>query len=112
MKLLDNWKNAFGLLEAEGMAVLHEVEAEVTSFLDRLKQYLIENPEPVFAVLRRVQPILLVENFALVTRFEDLPEVLSRGDVISNHLQRQDRSGRRRQQFLPWYASASKASQF
>jgi hypothetical protein len=31
MKLLDNWKNAFGLLEAEGMAVLYEVEAELTS---------------------------------------------------------------------------------
>jgi len=72
MKLLDNWKNAFDRLEAEGMAVLQEVETDVTSFLDRLKQHLIENPEPVFAVLRRVQPILFVKNTAVVTRFEDV----------------------------------------
>ena len=32
MKLLDNWKNAFDRLEAEGMAVLQEVETDVTSF--------------------------------------------------------------------------------
>ena len=82
MKLLDSWKNAFGRLEAEGMAVLREVEADVTSFLDSLKQHLIENPEPVFAVLRRVQPILLVKNFAVVTRFEDVQEVLSRDNVF------------------------------
>jgi cytochrome P450 len=82
MKLLDSWKNAFGRLEAEGMAVLREVEADVTSFLDSLKQHLIENPEPIFAVLRRVQPILLVKNFAVVTRFEDVQEVLSRDDVF------------------------------
>jgi cytochrome P450 len=82
MRLIDSWKNAVDRLEAEGMAVLHEVEADVASFLDRLKQHLVENPEPVFAVLRRVQPILLVKNTAVVTRFEDVQEVLSRDDVF------------------------------
>jgi cytochrome P450 len=82
MRLTDSWKNAVDRLEAEGMAVLHEVEGDVVSFLDRLKQHLVENPEPVFAVLRRVKPILLVRNTAVVTRFEDVQEVLSRDDVF------------------------------
>jgi cytochrome P450 len=82
MRPIDSWKNAVDRLEAEGMAVLHEVEADVTSFLDRLKQHLAENPELVFAVLRRVQPILLVRNTAVVTRFEDVQEVLSRDEVF------------------------------
>jgi cytochrome P450 len=82
MRLIDSWKNAIDRLEAEGMAVLHEVEADVSSFVDHLKQHLVENPEPVFAVLRRVQPILLVRNTSVVTRFEDVQEVLSRDDVF------------------------------
>jgi cytochrome P450 len=82
MRLIDTWKNAFDRLELEGMAVLHEVEADVTSFLDRLRQHLVENPEPVFAILRRFKPILLVKNTAVVTRFEDVQEVLSRDDVF------------------------------
>jgi cytochrome P450 len=82
MNLIANWKNAFDRLEAEGLAVLHEIEDEVTSFLDRLKQHLVENPEPIFAILRRVAPILVVKNTAIVTRFEDVQEVLSRDQVF------------------------------
>jgi cytochrome P450 len=82
MRLIDSWKSAVDRLEAEGMTVINEVEADVASFLSHLKQHLIENPEPVFAVLRRVQPILLVRNTAVVTRFEDVQEVLSRDDVF------------------------------
>jgi cytochrome P450 len=82
MGLTDNWKNALERLEVEGMEALAEVQADVMSFLDHAKQHLVENPEPLFAILRRIKPILLVNNTAVVTRFEDVQEVLSRDDVF------------------------------
>lgn len=82
MELVDKLKSAFGRGEAEGLAALGELETDVRSFLDGLKQHLIQNPEPLFAVLRDVKPILIFKNTALVTRFEDVQEVLSRDDVF------------------------------
>jgi cytochrome P450 len=60
------------------------VQAEVMTFLDGLKAHLAQNPEPVFAVLRRVKPILVIKskNIAIVTRFDDVQEVLSRDNVF------------------------------
>jgi cytochrome P450 len=75
-------QTAFSRLEAEGMSVLHQADAEVMQFLDGLKQHLAQHPEPLFAVLRRVKPILIVKGFALVTRYADVEEVLSRDDVF------------------------------
>jgi cytochrome P450 len=75
-------KTAFARLEAEGMQVLHEADADVMQFLDGLKRQLAQHPEPLFAVLRRVKPILIVKGFALVTRFADVEEVLSRDRIF------------------------------
>lgn len=75
-------KSAFSQLETEGMSTLHHLDAEVMQFLDGLKQHLEHNPEPVFAVLRRVKPILIVKGIAVVTRYADVQEVLSRDDVF------------------------------
>jgi cytochrome P450 len=61
---------------------LSAADDHVMEFVDRLKTAVIENPEPIFAILRNVQPILLVKNYAVVTRFEDVQEVLSRDDVF------------------------------
>jgi cytochrome P450 len=58
------------------------VEADLTDFVDKLKTSLLQNPEPVFAILRRVKPILMVKDVAVVTRFDDVQEVLSRDDVF------------------------------
>ena len=57
-------------------------EADLTDFVDKLKASLLQNPEPVFAILRRVKPILMVKDVAVVTRFDDVQEVLSRDDVF------------------------------
>jgi cytochrome P450 len=57
-------------------------ETDVMEFVDRLKTAASENPEPIFAVLRTIKPILLVKNYAIVTRFDDVQEVLSRDDVF------------------------------
>src|ERR1051326_2212313 len=69
-------------LKAEGEAVLAHVQADLMSELDKIKAHVIRNPEPLFAVLRRIKPILLVKNVALVTRFEDVQEVLARDDIF------------------------------
>ena len=58
------------------------VDTEAMAFLDGLKAHLIQYPEPVFAVLRQVRPILILNGTALVTRFDDVQEVLSRDDVF------------------------------
>jgi cytochrome P450 len=61
---------------------LADAQTHVMEFLDHLKTSVIENPEPIFAILRMIKPILLVKNYAIVTRFEDVQEVLSRDDVF------------------------------
>ena len=82
MQLTENWISAFGRLEAEGMTALDDIQEHVLSFVNRVKQHLVEDPEPVFAVLRRIAPILILKNTAVVTRFDDVQEVLSRDDVF------------------------------
>jgi len=57
-------------------------QQSIMAFLDRLKQHTIQYPEPIFAILRRVKPTLIVKNFALVTRFEDVQEVLMRDEIF------------------------------
>jgi cytochrome P450 len=82
MEWMDRLKSGLERVEAEGMAAIESVQGDAMSLLDHLKQHLAQNPEPVFAVLRRVKPILLMKNTALVTRFEDVQEVMSRDDVF------------------------------
>jgi cytochrome P450 len=82
MEWMEKLKNGLERMEVEGVEALTSVQAEAMSFFDRLKQHLSENPEPVFAVLRRLKPVLIFKNTALVTRFEDVQEVLSRDNVF------------------------------
>jgi cytochrome P450 len=91
--MFENLKSALGRIDAECVELTHEVldsvdrelakvQGEAMSFLDGLKAHLIRYPEPVFAILRRIKPILLIKNYALVTRFEDVQEVLARDEVF------------------------------
>lgn len=61
---------------------LDEVREHVSDFFKELAAYSAQHPEPIFAILRRLQPILVHDRFALVTRFEDVQEVLARDDVF------------------------------
>ena len=59
------------------------VHDDIDGFIGQLKTWLLaQNPEPVFAILRRIDPILIVKQFALVTRYDDVQEVLSRDNVF------------------------------
>ena len=80
--MFEDLKNALLTLERDGETALAAVKGDLTAFLDGVKQHLIRDPEPVFAVLRSVKPILIVKNYALVTRFEDVQEVLARDQVF------------------------------
>jgi cytochrome P450 len=82
MEWMEKLKGGIARVEVEGMHVLAEVQNEAMTFLDQIKQHLTQNPEPVFALLRRLAPVLVVGNTALVTRYEDVQEVLSREAVF------------------------------
>jgi cytochrome P450 len=82
MEWMEKLKNGLERMEKEGIEALTSVQTEAMSFFDRLKQHLTQNPEPIFAVLRRVKPVLIFRDTALVTRFEDVQEVLTRDNVF------------------------------
>lgn len=73
--------------EGKSMNFIQEIEALAGKFagdakdmamqsLATLEKHIKERPEPLFAVLRDVKPILLTRGFAVVTRFEDVQEIL------------------------------------
>ncbi len=82
MSLIDDLKNQLQRLQTDGQAALTAAEANAAAFVEHLKQHTLQYPEPVFAVLREVKPVLIVKNTAIVTRFADVQEVLSRDDVF------------------------------
>ncbi|MEO6909982.1 MAG: cytochrome P450 [Edaphobacter sp.] len=82
MNLIENLKGALEKMEASGSFQLAHLEADVMEMLERIKQHALDNPEPVFAVLRRIKPVLIVKNIAVVTRFDDVQDVLVRDDVF------------------------------
>jgi cytochrome P450 len=61
---------------------LQEAGETVEEFLRELKAHAAAHPEPIFAILRRLQPILVQKDQVLVTRFRDVQEVLARDDVF------------------------------
>jgi len=82
MSLIDNLKSTLEKMESSGSFHLAYVESEVMEMLERAKQHALDNPEPAFAILRRIKPVLIVKNIALVTRFDDVQDVLVRDDVF------------------------------
>src|SRR5260370_35369414 len=86
MSLFDDLRNRLHQAEAAGGAAVDPVRADAQcdaiKFVVHLMAQLAQNPEPLFAVLRRVKPICTVKDVVLVTRFEDVQEVLSRDDIF------------------------------
>ena len=82
MSLIEDLKNQLQRVESDGAAALTNAETNIGAFVDHLKTHTLQYPEPVFAVLRKAKPILLFKNTAIVTRFADVQEVLTRDDVF------------------------------
>jgi Dyp-type peroxidase family len=70
-------------LEAIPEQVAGEVEPPFVKALKVLEAHLLQDPEPLFALLREVKPILVTHGIAVVTRFEDVQEVLSYPSVFN-----------------------------
>jgi len=71
-------REAAQLVERELGALHHETGA----LAEGLKAWAVAHPEAIFRVLRRVKPILTVKGVTLVTRFDDVQEVLQRDSVF------------------------------
>lgn len=68
---------------AEERRAMGGLEHDLEGLATRLKGWAQQqNPEPVFALLRDLKPVLVHGDFALVTRFDDVAEVLARPDVF------------------------------
>jgi cytochrome P450 len=78
-----NLKASLQKMEAASNFELKPIEHEAAALIADLKQHALNRPEPIFAVLRRLRPVLLIKNFALVTRFADVQDVLVRDDVFA-----------------------------
>jgi cytochrome P450 len=53
-----------------------EVERFVKEGKQELERHVEEHPQPLFALLRMVRPVLLIHDIAIVTRYDDVVEVL------------------------------------
>ena len=68
-----------------------ELEHEFEKIHDTLEHFaehvqaeaLHADPEPLFAILRRIKPVVHVKNFALVTRYADCEDCLMHDDVFA-----------------------------
>ncbi|HEX2295695.1 MAG TPA: cytochrome P450, partial [Actinomycetota bacterium] len=60
-----------------------DVEGFVRRTAKKLFEEAAEHPQHVFAVLRAVSPILVAHGFAIVTRYDDVVEVLEHDEAFS-----------------------------
>lgn len=71
-----------GELERFGASIGADVERFVKEGKQELEQHVTEHPQPLFALLRMVKPVLLVHDIAIVTRFGDVVEVLTNDEAF------------------------------
>lgn len=67
----------FGELEELGTRIGADVERLLREGKAELQQEVTEHPQPLFALLRTVKPVLLVHDIAFVTRYADVVDVLT-----------------------------------
>lgn len=59
-------------------AGLGQLRTELGDFAAKAKAWALDHPDETFSLLRRFQPILVTDELAVVTRYEDVLEVLAR----------------------------------
>ncbi len=95
MALLDHLRDACEKLVPDGGAGgvdaetleavrrgLADAAQEVDALVSALQASALAHPRPLFALLRTLQPILVVRKLALVTLYDDVQEVLARDEVF------------------------------
>jgi cytochrome P450 len=59
-----------------------DVERFVQEGKQELEHHVEEHPQPLFALLRMVRPVLLIHDIAIVTRYSDVVEVLTNDEAF------------------------------
>lgn len=59
-------------------AGLAQFQTDTQEFASKAKAWALEHPDQTFALLRDFQPILITDDLVIVTRYDDVVEVLSR----------------------------------
>jgi hypothetical protein len=74
--------SVLGELEDLGRRIGADVERFVREGEQELKQHFVEHPQPLFALLRRLKPVLVIHDIAIVTRYADVLAVLGDDDAF------------------------------
>jgi cytochrome P450 len=75
MSLVSGLEHVAGRLGAD-------VERFVREGKQELEHHVEEHPQPLFALLRMVRPVLLIHDIAIVTRYTDVVEVLTNDEAF------------------------------
>ena len=75
--------SVFHELEDFGKRIGADVDRMVQEGKQELEQHVTEHPETLFALLRTVKPVLLIHDIAIVTRYEDVVNVLTNDGAFS-----------------------------
>lgn len=59
-----------------------DVDRFVSEGVHELEHHVEEHPQPLFMLLRRVRPVLLIHDIAVVTRYTDVVDVLNDGETF------------------------------
>jgi cytochrome P450 len=82
MPLFDEFVSNLKQMEADCRFDMTAIDGDAMTFFSSLAQHAVDDPEPIFAILRRIRPVLLVKNFALVTLHADVQDVLVQDQVF------------------------------
>lgn len=75
--------SVFDELEELGGKIGADVGRFVREGRQELEQHAQEHPQPLFALLRTLKPVLLIHDIAIVTRYSDVVEVLTNDQSFS-----------------------------
>ncbi len=74
--------SALGELEDLGRRIGADVERFVSEGKQELEHHLRDHPQPLFALLRTLKPVLVIHDIAIVTRYADVLAVLDDDDAF------------------------------
>jgi cytochrome P450 len=74
--------SVLGELEDLGRRIGADVERFVHEGEQELKEHFVVHPQPLFALLRMLKPVLVIHEIAIVTRYADVLAVLSDDDAF------------------------------
>ncbi|MEM7353564.1 MAG: cytochrome P450 [Acidobacteriota bacterium] len=81
-KLSDDSKDVHSDVLDEVEKGFEGIREDLSDTIAKIQACALENADRIFALLRKIKPIVVFRDFALVTRFDDVQEVLSHDNVF------------------------------